>query len=85
MGERDDGLSPERAERVRRERELTRIHAVLACLLLAILLQFLLFMVGMEGWLAGKMARVGPTAAASALCFAAACLLVRGLARRSTS
>lgn len=85
MGGRDDGLSPERAERSRRMRELTRIHAVLGSLLLLIVLQFLLLMVGMEGWLAGKMSRVGPTAAVSALCFAGACLLVRGLAGRSTS
>lgn len=85
MGERDDLLSAERRERARRERELSRVTAVLACLLLLILIQFLLFAVGLEGWLAGRGSRIGPTAAASALCFAGACLLVKALLGRPTA
>ncbi|HEX7898116.1 MAG TPA: DUF6755 family protein [Planctomycetota bacterium] len=81
----DDVLSAARRERARREGELTRIHAVLACLLLLVLLQFLLFMVGMDGWLGGRMSRVGPTAAASAVCFAGACLLVKALMGKPTA
>ena len=81
----DPLLSGERSERARRERELTRIHAVLACLLLLILIQFLLFMVGLEGWLGGRWSRIGPTAAASALCFAGSCLLVKALMGRPTA
>lgn len=83
MGERDgELLSAERGERARRERELARIHLVLACLLLLILIQFLLFMVGMDAWLGGRAKPLGPTAAASALCFAGACLLARALSGR---
>jgi hypothetical protein len=82
VGGPDDLLSPARRERARRERDLTRIHAVLACLMLLILLQFLLFMVGMDGWLGGRASRLAPTAGVSALCFAGACLLVGALRDR---
>jgi len=76
VGDRDPELSGPRRERLRREREMVRIHAVLAGVVFIILFQFLLLMVAVDGILGGGAGRVLPTALASGLSFAAACWLI---------
>ena len=78
MGDRDSQLS----ERFRREREMIRIHAVLAGVIFIILFQFLLLMVAVDGALGAGGSRLLPTALASGLCFAGACWLIGTLAAR---
>ena len=82
MGDRHPGLSDSRRERFRRERELVRVHAVMASVVVVILFQFLLLMVAVEGHLGAGGARVVPTALASVLCFAAVCWLIRAIVAR---
>ncbi|HXG62941.1 MAG TPA: DUF6755 family protein [Planctomycetota bacterium] len=74
MGDRDSSLRARRAERAR---EMSVIYAVMACLVLLILVQFLLLMAAVDGYLAGRWAGLLPAAGGSALCFAASCALVR--------
>lgn len=79
MGDRDSSL---KARRAGRERELSVIYAVMACLVLLILVQFLLLMAAVDGYLAGRWPALLPAAAGSALCFCAACALGRCVAPR---
>jgi hypothetical protein len=53
------------------------IHAVMACLFLLILVQFLLLMVAVEAFLGARPTVLVPAALGSGLCFAGACWLVR--------
>lgn len=73
MGGRDPALSA----RARRARDLSAVYAVLGALAILIGLQFLLLMVGMEAFLGGRPALLLPSALGSALCFAAACWIIR--------
>lgn len=66
----------------RRERELTLIHAVMVCILILILVQSLLLMVAVEGFLGDHRELLLPAAAGSGLCFAGACWLIRYIVRR---
>lgn len=75
MGGRDPDLSA----RSRRERGLPAVYAVLGALAILIGLQFLLLMVGLEAFMGRRHALMIPAALGSALCFAAACGLVRYL------
>lgn len=79
MGDRDSSV---RARKAGREREMSVIYAVMACLVLLILVQFLLLMAAVDGYLAGRWSGLLPAAAGSALCFAASCALVRCVAPR---
>jgi hypothetical protein len=82
VGHGDPELSGPRGERQRREREMVRIHAVLAGVIVLILFQFLLLMVAVDGALGAGGSRIFPTAAASVLCFAGSCWLIGMLAAR---
>jgi len=61
----------------RRAKEMAAIHAVMACLFVLVLVQFLLLMVAVEAFLGEKPAVLLPAALGSGLCFAASCWLVR--------
>ncbi len=73
MGGRDPGV------RRGREGEMTVIYAVMGSILLLIVVQFLLLVVAVEGFLGGRPGLLAPAAAGSGLCFAGACWLVRYL------
>ena len=72
MGGRDPHL-----RRRGRERGLSAVYAVLGALSILLGLQFLLLMVGMEGYLGGRRALLLPAALGSGICFAASCWLIR--------
>jgi hypothetical protein len=74
VGDGDPALSRARAERAR---GLPALTGVLVGLLVLVALQFLLLMVGVEGWLGGRGGILGAAAGASGLCFAASCWLLR--------
>lgn len=81
MGDGDRLRAASRQLTAAREKDLTRVYAVMACLVGLILLQFLLLMVAIEGYLGGEGAVILPSAAGSGVCFLGACVLIRGLAR----
>ena len=60
-----------------RERDLTVIHAVMVCILILIILQFLLLMVAVDALLAGHLTILFPATLGSGVCFLGACWLVR--------
>ena len=80
MGDGDSRLR----NRFRRERDLVRVHAVMAGAVLVILFQFLLLMVAIDGHLGGLADRTVPTALVSLLCFASVCWLIRAIVARPT-
>lgn len=82
MGGRDAVLTAARQAAAHREKSMTLIYAVMACLGVLILLQFLLLMVSLEGFLAGKGEVLLPAATGSGFCFGGACLMIRSLAPR---
>lgn len=70
------------SDRLRRERDLVRVHAVMAGVVLVVLFQFLLLMVAVEGVLGTAGGRALPTALASLFCFGSVCWLIRAIVRR---
>ena len=58
---------------------MTRIHAVMVCVIMLILIQFLLLMVAVDGYMADHADILTPSAVASGVCFFAACWLIRYL------
>ena len=85
MGDGLPEIIPTRRVRADRSRRLTVIYAVMVAILTLILVQFLLLMVAMEDFLSGRL-QVGRAAAlGSALCFVAACWLIRYVVARPVS
>ncbi len=76
MGDRDDTVKTARRLQAVRTQQMTLIYAVMVCLFLLILLQFLLLMVAVEGFLGGRWAVLLPATLASGLCFGGACWLI---------
>jgi hypothetical protein len=60
---------------------MTAIYAVMVSIMLLIILQFLLLMVAVEGFLGGRRAILLPAAFGSGSCFVAACWLIRHVVR----
>lgn len=73
-----------RRRRAERSRSLTVIHAVMTAIIILILLQFLLLMVALEDFLAGRHRVLVAAAAGSGVCFAAACWLIRSVVSQRT-
>lgn len=80
MGHGNGQMTSARQEQAQRARELTAIYAVMCCLLFLLVIQFVLLMVGLEGFMAGHERVLLPAAAGSGICFAAACWLIRFVA-----
>lgn len=74
MGDRDHLIAREHA---RRGRDMNVIYAVMACLLFLLVLQFLMLMVSIEAFLAGRHSIATAGTLASGACFAGACWLIR--------
>ncbi len=85
MGDRDHVLIAARQAAASREKSLTLIYAVMACLVVLILFQFLLLMVSLEEYLAGGGEVLFPAAIGSGVCFVGSCLLIGGLPFRRSS
>ena len=81
MGDRDDTVKTARRLQAVRTQQMTLIYAVMVCLFLLILLQFLLLMVAVEGFLGGRWAVLLPATSASGICFGGACWLIRYVLR----
>ena len=81
MGDRDRSLTEHHGagggEHSRRNRELTVIYAVMACLLFLLVIQFLMLMVSIESFLAGNRSVAAAAALGSGGCFVGACWLIR--------
>ena len=73
MGDRDLVLKAARAK------SMTLIYTVMACLFALILIQFLLLMVGIDGYLGDNRSILLPAALGSGVCFAGGCMLIRKL------
>jgi hypothetical protein len=82
VGDRPPGVIDPRRERFRREREMVRVHAVMAGVVFVILFQFLLLMVAIDGHLGAGADRIVPTAIVSMLSFGAVCWLIRAIVVR---
>jgi len=76
MGDRDQGMTTTAASR----RDMTVIYAVMACVLFLLVIQFLMMMVSIDGFMAGSSRVVVPAAIGSGACFVAACCLIRFVA-----
>jgi hypothetical protein len=63
--------------RARRTQRITLVYAVMTCLAILVVLQFLLLNVAVEGYLGGHRELLWPCTLASGLCFAVACGLIR--------
>ena len=59
---------------------MTVIYAVMACVLFLLVIQFLMLMVSIDGFMAGSSRVVVPAAIGSGACFVAACWLIRFVA-----
>ena len=81
MGGRDTQVIRARREQAERARGMTAIYAVMVSIVLLIVLQFLLLMVSVEGFMAGRGQVLLPSALGSGLCFAASCRLIRYIVR----
>ena len=77
MGGRDPEVTRVRLEQADRARRMTAIYAVMISIGLLIAIQFLLLMIAVEGFIAGREMVLVPAAAGSGLCFASSCWLVR--------
>ncbi|HSD28556.1 MAG TPA: DUF6755 family protein [Vicinamibacteria bacterium] len=71
--------------RARRAQEITLVYAVMACLAILVVLQFLLLSVAVEGFLGARPEVLFPSTLASGACFAAACALIRYVVPRRGS
>ncbi len=85
MGDRDVPLKTARRLQAVRAQQMTLIYAVMVCLFLLILLQFLLLMVAVEGFLGGRWEILLPATLASGLCFGGACWLIGYVLRMSAA
>ena len=65
-----------------RNQQITLIYAVMTCVLVLLVIQFLLLMVAVDGFMGGTRDALGPAALASGLCFAGALALVRASPRK---
>lgn len=77
MGDRHEPVRWSRRLRAQRAQQMTVIYAVMTCLVLLIVIQFLLLMVAVEGFQGGRAGVLIPATAASGVCFAAACWVIR--------
>lgn len=82
MGNGPSTVRSARRQQAERSNDMTLIHAVMVCIILLILIQFLLLMVAVEGLQGGRNAILLPAAAGSGLCFLASCWLIRYVAVR---
>jgi hypothetical protein len=82
MGGRDPDLIRARREQSERTRGMTVIYGVMVSITFLVVIQFLLLMVAVDGFMAGRGSVLLPSAAGSGLCFAASCWLVRYLSAR---
>jgi hypothetical protein len=82
MGDGPSTVRSARRQQAERSKEMTLIHAVMVCIILLILIQFLLLMVAVEGLQGGRSAILLPAAAGSGACFLASCWLIRYVASR---
>jgi len=69
-------MSPGQARR-RKTQEITLIYAVMTCLLIVVVAQFVLLLVSVESFLGGKREVLVPATLASGVCFAGATWLIR--------
>ena len=69
-------MSPGQARR-RKAQEITLIYAVMTCLLILVVAQFVLLHVSVESFLGGKREILVPAMLASGLCFGTASWLIR--------
>jgi uncharacterized protein DUF6755 len=76
VGGRDPQVIRAREERAVRARGMTVVYAVMLSIALLLAIQFLLLMVAVEGFVAGRAALLVPSALGSGVCFLAACRLV---------
>ena len=81
MGGRDPQVILSRREQAERARGMTAIYAVMVSIILIIVIQFLLLMVAVEGFMAGRGTVLVPAAVGSGLCFAASCWLIGYIAQ----
>jgi hypothetical protein len=63
--------------RARRAQQMTLVYAVMACLAVVVVLQFLLLGVAVEGYLGGRRGVLLPSTLASGVCLALALRLIR--------
>jgi hypothetical protein len=80
MGDRDPSVTLARRQQALRAREMTVIYSVMVSVMVLIVIQFLLLMIAVEGFLGGRTNLLLPSAAGSGACFAAACRLIRYVA-----
>jgi len=79
VGDRPGPMTGRRVH-AERARQMTLIYAVMLCLMILIVIQFLLLMVAVDGFMGGRGDILLPAAGASGLCFLAACWLIRYIA-----
>jgi hypothetical protein len=70
-------MSPAGQARRRKAQEITLIYAVMACLLIVVVAQFVLLMVSVESFMSGRRDVLFPSTLASGVCFAGATWLIR--------
>ncbi len=80
MGGRDPEVTRARREQAERARGMTAIYGVMVSITLLVVIQFLLLMVAVEGFMGGRGMVLVPSAVGSGLCFAASCWLIRYIA-----
>ena len=69
-----------RAQQAERTQGMTAVYGVMVSITLLVVIQFLLLMVAVEGFMGGRGTVLIPSAAGSGLCFAASCWLIRYIA-----
>lgn len=84
MGGRDPEVTRSRREQARRATGMTAIYGVMVSILLLVVIQFLLLLVAVEGFMAGRGAVLLPSAVGSGLCFCGSCWLIRYIAAPRT-
>jgi hypothetical protein len=70
-------VSPAAQVRRRKAQEITLIYAVMTCLLIVVVAQFVLLLVSVESFLGGHRDVLFPATLASGACFAGATWLIR--------
>jgi len=70
-------MSPAAQVRKRKGQEITRIYAVMTCLFIVVVAQFVLLLVSVEGFARGKRDVLLAATLGSAACFAAASWIIR--------
>jgi hypothetical protein len=82
MGGRDPEMTRARRQQAERSRGMTAISGVMASITFLVMVQFLLLMVAVDGFMAGRASVLVPSAAGSGFCFAASCWLLRYISGR---